>query len=112
MGRALRICGSIARRRAVALLLLLVTGMVVAGAAGGVAAVAAAAAVETFPDKPIRFIVPFPPGGPADVIARVVGEKLRERWGQPVVVDNRPGAGGNVGMQLGAQAAPDGHTIV
>jgi tripartite-type tricarboxylate transporter receptor subunit TctC len=71
-----------------------------------------AANAETYPAKPIRFIVPFPPGGPTDVLARVLGQKLSEQMGQPVVLDNRPGAGGNLGFELAAKSAPDGYTIV
>src|SRR3954468_19910512 len=65
-----------------------------------------------FPDKPIRFIVPFPPGGGNDILARVLAPKMAESLGQPVVIDNRPGAGGNIGTDLAAKAAPDGYTIV
>lgn len=71
-----------------------------------------AANAETYPAKSIRFIVPFPPGGPTDVLARVLGQKLSEQMGQPVVLDNRPGAGGNLGFELAAKSAPDGYTIV
>ncbi|MEP6655681.1 MAG: tripartite tricarboxylate transporter substrate binding protein [Betaproteobacteria bacterium] len=67
---------------------------------------------EGYPTKPIRLIVPFPPGGPADVLARMVGEKLGASMGKQVVVDNRPGAGGNLGMELAAKALPDGYTLV
>ena len=72
----------------------------------------AAEAVEAYPSKPIRLIVPFAPGGPADVLARVVGDKIGASMGKPVVVDNRAGAGGNIGMALGAKAAPDGYMLV
>ena len=67
---------------------------------------------QKFPDKPIRFIVPFPPGGGNDILARAIGPKLGEFLGQPVVIDNRAGAGGNMGTDLAAKAAPDGYTIV
>ena len=67
---------------------------------------------QKYPDKPIRFIVPFPPGGGNDILARLLAPKMSESLGQPVVIDNRPGAGGNIGTDLAAKAAPDGYTIV
>lgn len=67
---------------------------------------------QPYPSKPIRFIVPYPPGGTAGIQARVIADKLTEAWGQPVVLDHRPGAGGNIGAELAAKAPPDGHTIV
>ena len=70
------------------------------------------AAELQFPTRPVRIIVPFPPGGPTDVIARFVAQKMTESWGQQVVVDNRVGAGGNVGMGLAAGATPDGYTVL
>ncbi|MDB5809647.1 MAG: hypothetical protein JWN94_1769 [Betaproteobacteria bacterium] len=70
------------------------------------------AADQSYPVKPIRFIVPFPAGGNADAIARPLADKLNERWGQQVVIDNRGGAGGVIGESLTAQAAPDGYTIL
>jgi tripartite-type tricarboxylate transporter receptor subunit TctC len=74
---------------------------------------ASALAAETpYPSHPIRIIVPFAPGGSTDVVARIIGQKLTEAWGQPVVVDNRAGAGGNIGMGLAAHANPDGHTLL
>lgn len=66
----------------------------------------------TFPDKPVRLIVPFPPGGGSDTLARILAKKMQEIWGQPLVIDNRGGAQGSVGTALGAKAPPDGYTIV
>jgi len=74
-------------------------------------AAAPARAAETFPDRPIRLIVPFPPGGPNDIIARVIGQRMSELAGQPVVVDNRGGQGGVLGTDAVAKAKPDGYTI-
>ena len=70
------------------------------------------AAEQAYPSKPIRLVVPFPAGGSLDVVARAIGQKLTEAWGQPVVIDNRPGAGGNIGADLVAKSAPDGYTIL
>jgi tripartite-type tricarboxylate transporter receptor subunit TctC len=81
----------------------------------GALAVLAASLVQAqsaWPSKPIRWIVPFPPGGPADVVTRIVSSKLAERTGQPNVVENRGGAGGNVGHEAAAKAAPDGYTVL
>lgn len=72
----------------------------------------AAWAADDYPNKPIRLIVPFAPGGVTDTGARVVAERLGQRLGQQVVVDNRPGASGNIGMQMAATAPPDGYTLV
>ena len=69
-------------------------------------------AQQSYPQKPIRYIVPFPAGGIADVFARIIGGRLTESWGQPVVVENRAGAGGNIGAELVAKSAPDGYTIL
>jgi tripartite-type tricarboxylate transporter receptor subunit TctC len=70
------------------------------------------AAQESFPSRPLRIVVPYPAGGVADLLPRTVGQKLSEKWGQPVVVENKPGASGNIGMAEGARAAPDGYTLV
>ena len=72
----------------------------------------ALAADAAYPVRPVRMIVPFAAAGPTDIIARVVAQKLTEAWGQQVVVDNRAGAGGNIGMGLAAHAVPDGYTIL
>src|SRR5690606_1643993 len=83
-----------------------------AAAAAALAALPGALAAQTFPAKQVRFILPFPPGGPTDMLGRALAQKLAEQVGQPVVADNRPGAGGNLGMELASKAPPDGHTIV
>ena len=70
-----------------------------------------AGAAGAYPDRPVRFIIPFAPGGGNDFIARVIGAKLTAAWGQQVVVDNRPGAAGNLAAETTARAAPDGHTV-
>ncbi|MES2562189.1 MAG: tripartite tricarboxylate transporter substrate-binding protein, partial [Pseudomonadota bacterium] len=74
-------------------------------------AMPAAYAAESYPTKPVRFIVPFPPGGGTDGLARVLGMKLSELWGQQVIIDNRGGAQGNIGTALGAKAVADGYTL-
>ena len=84
---------------------------------GGLFAVIAAAAIapaqaQSYPSKPIRVIVPYPAGGTSDILARSIGQKLSESWGQPVVVENKPGANGNVGADMVAKAPPDGYTLL
>lgn len=66
---------------------------------------------QSYPTKAIQFVVAFPAGGGVDILARTIGQKLSEAWGIPVIVDNRPGAGGNIGTQMAAKATPDGYTI-
>ena len=68
----------------------------------------AGVAAQTFPTKTIRLVVPLPPGGPTDFVARLYAAKMTDLWGQPVVVENRPGASGNIGTQLVAKSAGDG----
>ena len=77
-----------------------------------VAAAAAPLHAQTYPNKPIRLILPFQPGGTTDIIGRIIGQKYAERFGQPVVPENRPGAGSNLGIELAAKAKPDGYTMV
>ena len=80
--------------------------------AGAAALIAPAAFAQAWPSRPIRLIVPFPPGSSPDVIARLVAEPLAQALGQPVVIDNKPGAGGEIGTALAARAEPDGHTFL
>jgi tripartite-type tricarboxylate transporter receptor subunit TctC len=85
--------------------------MHLAGGAAALPTVSRVARAQSYPSHYVRFIVPFPPGGSADPIARVLGSELSERWGQQVVIENRSGAGGNVGAQTAATAPPDGYSI-
>jgi len=73
---------------------------------------AAAQAADVFPNRPVRLIVPYPAGGPNDVLARMIGGKLGEAWGQQVVIDNRAGAGGNMAVEVAGRAAADGYTLI
>lgn len=77
-------------------------------------AVAGSGAVlaQAYPSKPIKLVVPFPPGGTTDILARAVGGELSKAWGQQVIIDNRPGAGGNIGSEIVAKSPPDGYTLL
>jgi len=84
---------------------------------GAIALIAAAAVplpvmAQAYPSKQVRFVLPFPPGGPTDMLGRALAQKLSELMGQPVIADNRPGAGGNLGLELTAKAPADGYTVV
>jgi len=72
----------------------------------------AALAQEAFPSKPVRLLVPFPPGGAVDIVARTLSDELSKRWGQSVIIENRPGAGGTIAAAAAAKAAPDGYTLI
>ena len=87
-------------------------GCVALAAAALAGAVAGASAQSTYPNRPIRLIVPFPPAGAADILSRTIGPKLGEALGQQVVIDNRTGAGGNIAADLVAKAPPDGYTLL
>ena len=75
-------------------------------------AIATPTIAQTFPTRPVRIIVPYAPGGAVDTVARTVGGKLGETWGQTVVIENRPGGAANIGTELAARAVPDGHTLL
>jgi tripartite-type tricarboxylate transporter receptor subunit TctC len=92
--------------------LLLTCAALLAGAAGLAGPASAQTAADHFPDKPIKIIVPFAPGGSVDVLARVVGQKMQEEWGQPVIVESRPGASTLIGSTAAAKSPPDGYTLI
>jgi tripartite-type tricarboxylate transporter receptor subunit TctC len=80
--------------------------------AGAVLSLAAAGALAQFPSKPVHIVVPFPPGGGADTLTRIMEPRLVALWAQPIIVENRPGASGHIGAEFVAKSAPDGHTLV
>src|SRR6266699_2768613 len=71
-----------------------------------------ASAQDAFPSKPVHLLVPFPPGGAVDIVGRTLGDELSKRWGQSVIIENRPGAGGTIASQAAAKAPPDGYTLI
>ena len=81
-------------------------------AAALLVALSSPASAQPYPARAVHIIVPFPPGGAADLLARALGKKLSESWGQPVIADNRPGAGGNIGAEAVAKSAPDGYSLL
>ncbi|HEX3169056.1 MAG TPA: tripartite tricarboxylate transporter substrate binding protein [Burkholderiales bacterium] len=87
---------------------LLAGAVLLAGTAGAANAQTAA----SFPVKPVKLVVPFAPGGPNDILARIVGQKWNEAWGHPAIIENRGGAGGTIGVEYGSKAPPDGYTII
>src|SRR5678816_179701 len=72
----------------------------------------AAAHAQSYPSRPVRLVIPFPPGGPADIIGRTVGAKLGDALGEPFVIDSRGGGNGNIGAEVVARSAPDGYTLL
>ncbi len=91
---------------------ILAAALVLAGLTGGAAAQSVIdAEAKPYPSRAIRIIVPFPPGGPADIVTRFVGQRMSEDFGQPVVIENRPGGNTAIGAQVAARAAPDGYTL-
>jgi len=88
-----------------------ITRVAIAAAALTLASHAAFAQTTAWPTRPVRMIVAFAPGGPTDIVARVIGQRLSEQLGQTVIIDNKPGAGGNLAADLAAKAAPDGYTL-
>lgn len=86
--------------------------LVVATALFATSAHSASPAPSTYPTRPIRIVVAYTPAGTTDILARIIGQKMNEAWGQPVIIDNRPGANGNIGTEYAAKAQPDGHTFL
>ena len=83
-----------------------------AAGTAALATVSRIALAQTYPTRPVRVIVPFPPSGPNDILARLMGQRLSERLGQPFIIDNRPGAGGNIGTEVVVKASPNGYTLL
>ncbi|MCX8115990.1 MAG: tripartite tricarboxylate transporter substrate-binding protein, partial [Burkholderiaceae bacterium] len=81
-------------------------------AAAACALLAQSAVAQSYPSKPVRIVVPFPAGGTTDIVARLVGSELQKMWGQPVVIENRGGAGGNIGTDVVAKSPADGYTLL
>jgi tripartite-type tricarboxylate transporter receptor subunit TctC len=92
--------------------LLAIASIIVVAAIWSAGPLSAQSPASRYPEKPIRIIVPFAPGGSTDVLARVIGQKLTEKWGQPVIVDTRPGGSTVIGTSLAAKADPDGYTLI
>jgi tripartite-type tricarboxylate transporter receptor subunit TctC len=87
-------------------------GLGIVAAVLAASSVAAQSAADRYPEKPIKIIVPFAPGGSTDILARVLGQKMTENWGQPVIIETRPGAATMIGTQAAAKAEPDGYTLI
>ena len=83
-----------------------------AAGAAALLSVSCFAWAQTYPSQPVRWIVPFPPGGPSDILARLMGQSLSERLGQPFIIENRPGAGGTIAVDSVVRALPDGYTLL
>src|SRR5882672_3652260 len=97
---------AIKRRRTVCTMVLAAAMVCAAGGA------TAQSPTDKYPDKPIKIIVPFAPGGSTDILARVIGQKMTESWGQTVIIETRPGAATVIGTQAAAKAEPDGYTLI
>jgi len=89
-----------------------VAALAIVAAVLAASGVAAQSAADRYPEKPIKIIVPFAPGGSTDILARVLGQKMTENWGQPVIIETRPGAATMIGTQAAAKAEPDGYTLI
>src|SRR5690606_19095633 len=99
------------RRRIMSTMLRKWCGSIIMGLCASTGLVAGAVASEAYPSKPIKLVVPFPAGGPADVMGRIVAQIMSDSLKQSVIVENKPGAGGNIGTDSVAKSAPDGYTV-